>query len=96
MKRQMPSDRHVRDVDDNLIACLKRRAAWHDRWTEAEQWKAEHREILRHARATDVEPLFSRAHKTVLRTTETSRSRFCPVPKRGRFPRSFAWGVAKG
>jgi plasmid stability protein len=40
-------------LDDDLIARLKRRAARHGRSTEAE-----HREILRQALATDVEPSF--------------------------------------
>ena len=49
----MPGDLCVRDVDDGLIAHLKRRAARHGRSMEAE-----HREILRQALATEVEPLF--------------------------------------
>jgi plasmid stability protein len=53
MESQMPGDLHVRDVDDDLIARLKRRAVQHGRSTEAE-----HREILRQALATEVEPLF--------------------------------------
>jgi plasmid stability protein len=44
---------HVRKLDDDLIARLKRRAARHGRSTEAE-----HREILRQALAADVEPSF--------------------------------------
>jgi antitoxin FitA len=44
---------HVRNLDDELIARLKRRAARHGRSTEAE-----HREILRQALATEVEPSF--------------------------------------
>jgi plasmid stability protein len=44
---------HVRNLDDDLIARLKRRAARHGRSTEAE-----HREILRQALATEVEPSF--------------------------------------
>jgi plasmid stability protein len=43
----------VRNLDDDLIARLKRRAARHGRTPEAE-----HREILRQALATDVEPSF--------------------------------------
>lgn len=43
----------MRNLDDDLIARLKRRAARHGRSTEAE-----HREILRQALATDVEPSF--------------------------------------
>ena len=43
----------VCNLDDNLIARLKRRAARHGRSTEAE-----HREILRQALSGDVEPSF--------------------------------------
>jgi plasmid stability protein len=49
----MARNLHVRNLDDDLIARLKRRAARHGRSTEAE-----HREILRQALATDVEPSF--------------------------------------
>lgn len=46
---------HVRNLDDELIARLKRRAARHGRSTEAE-----HREILRQALAADAEPDFEK------------------------------------
>ena len=49
----MARNLHVRNLGDDLIARLKRRAARHGRSTEAE-----HREILRQALATDVEPSF--------------------------------------
>jgi len=49
----MARNLHVRDLDDELIARLKRRAARHGRSTEAE-----HREILRQALSADVEPSF--------------------------------------
>ncbi len=49
----MPGNLHVRNLDDDLIARLKRRAARHGRSTEAE-----HREILREALASEVEPSF--------------------------------------
>jgi antitoxin FitA len=49
----MPSNLHVRNLDDDLVARLKRRAARHGRSTEAE-----HREILRQALATEDEPSF--------------------------------------
>lgn len=49
----MARNLHVRNLDDDLIARLKRRAARHGRSTEAE-----HREILRQALASDVEPSF--------------------------------------
>jgi antitoxin FitA len=49
----MAGNLHVRNLDDDLIAKLKRRAARHGRSTEAE-----HREILRQALAVEVEPSF--------------------------------------
>ena len=53
MERLMAGNLHVRNLDDDLIARLKRRAARHGRSTEAE-----HREILRQALIGDVEPSF--------------------------------------
>jgi antitoxin FitA len=53
MERRMAGNLHVRNLDDDLIARLKRRAARHGRSTEAE-----HREILRQALIGDVEPSF--------------------------------------
>ncbi|MCG5243129.1 FitA-like ribbon-helix-helix domain-containing protein [Azospirillum doebereinerae] len=49
----MPGSLNVRDLDDDLIARLKRRAARHGRSTEAE-----HREILRQALMTEEEAGF--------------------------------------
>jgi len=49
----MAGSLHVRNLDPDLIAKLKRRAARHGRSTEAE-----HREILYQALANDVEPSF--------------------------------------
>jgi plasmid stability protein len=49
----MASNLHVRNLDDDLVARLKRRAARHGRSTEAE-----HREILRQALANEVERSF--------------------------------------
>jgi plasmid stability protein len=49
----MAGNLHVRKLDGDLIAKLKRRAARHGRSTEAE-----HREILRQALAGEVEPSF--------------------------------------
>ena len=49
----MPGNLHVRNLDDELIAKLKRRAARHGRSTEAE-----HREIPRQVLAAEVEPFF--------------------------------------
>ncbi len=49
----MPGTLQVRNLDDALIVRLKRRAARHGRSTEAE-----HREILRQALSSEVEPSF--------------------------------------
>ena len=49
----MPTSLHVRNLDENLVARLKRRAARHGRSAEAE-----HREILRQALSAEVEPSF--------------------------------------
>jgi len=49
----MTGNLHVRNLDDDLIVRLKRRAARHGRSTEAE-----HREILRQALAVEAEPSF--------------------------------------
>lgn len=51
----MAGNLHVRNLDDDLITRLKRRAARHGRSTEAE-----HREILRQALAAEVEPSFAK------------------------------------
>lgn len=45
---------HVRNVEDDLILRLRRRAARHGRSIEAE-----HREILRQALSAEVEPSFT-------------------------------------
>ena len=50
----MSGNLHVRNLDDDLIVRLKRRAARHGRSTEAE-----HREILRQALSAEVEPAFT-------------------------------------
>jgi plasmid stability protein len=49
----MATNLHVRNLDDELVARLKRRAARHGRSTEAE-----HREILRQALDAEPEPSF--------------------------------------
>ena len=49
----MAGSLHVRNLDDELIARLKRRAVRHGRSAEAE-----HREILRHALSVDEIPDF--------------------------------------
>jgi plasmid stability protein len=53
MEAMMAGNLHVRNLDDELIAKLKRRAARHGRSTEAE-----HREILRQALSAEIEPSF--------------------------------------
>jgi plasmid stability protein len=49
----MPGHLHVRNLDDELVLRLKRRAARHGRSVEAE-----HREILRQALSVGWEPSF--------------------------------------
>lgn len=49
----MTTNLHVRNLDDELVARLKRRAARHGRSAEAE-----HREILRQALSVEPEPSF--------------------------------------
>jgi antitoxin FitA len=49
----MARNLHVRNVDDDLIGKLKRRAARHGRSAEAE-----HREILRQVLRDEIEPSF--------------------------------------
>ncbi len=51
----MAGNLHVRNLDDELIARLKRRAVRHGRSTEAE-----HREILRQALAGEVDSSFDK------------------------------------
>jgi plasmid stability protein len=53
METEMAGNLHVRNLEDDLIARLKRRAARHGRSTEAE-----HREILRQVLAAEIEPSF--------------------------------------
>ena len=54
----------VRNLDDDLIARLKRRAARHGRSTEAE-----HREILRQALSSEIAPTFSELAAELRRLT---------------------------
>lgn len=49
----MPASLHVRNLDDELVARLKRRAARHGRSAEAE-----HREILRQALSQEPDASF--------------------------------------
>ncbi|HEX5425721.1 MAG TPA: hypothetical protein VFW94_19390 [Candidatus Acidoferrales bacterium] len=61
----MPKSLHVRNLEDDLIARLKRRAARHGRSTEAE-----HREILRQALAADLETSFETLAAELRRLTK--------------------------
>ena len=61
----MAGNLHVRNLDDDLIARLKRRAARHGRSTEAE-----HREILRQALVADVEPSFEKLAAALRKLTK--------------------------
>ena len=60
----MPGNLQVRNLDDDLIVRLKRRAARHGRSTEAE-----HREILRQALSSEVEPSFEELAAELRRLT---------------------------
>jgi plasmid stability protein len=64
----MPGNLHVRNIDDELIAKLKRRAARHGRSTEAE-----HREILRQVLAAEVEPSFDTLAAELRKLTKRRR-----------------------
>lgn len=64
----MAGDLHVRNLDDDLIARLRRRAARHGRSTEAE-----HREILRQALAAEVEPPFDTSAAELRKLTKRRR-----------------------
>lgn len=64
----MPGSLHVRNLDDELVARLKRRAARHGRSTEAE-----HREILRQALAAEPEPSFDTLAAELRQLTKSRR-----------------------
>ncbi|MGE0008769.1 MAG: hypothetical protein AB7S92_24715 [Parvibaculaceae bacterium] len=64
----MGSSLHVRNLEDNLIAKLKARAARHGRSAEAE-----HREILRQALENETEPSFDQLAAELRRLTGTRR-----------------------
>jgi plasmid stability protein len=61
----MAGNLHVRNLNDDLIARLKRRAARHGRSTEAE-----HREILRQALANEEEATFEKLAADLRRLTK--------------------------
>lgn len=64
----MPGNLHVRNLDDELIARLKRRAVRHGRSMEAE-----HREILRVALAGEEEPSFDKLAAELRKLTRRRR-----------------------
>lgn len=64
----MSGNLHVRNLDDELIAKLKIRAARHGRSAEAE-----HREILRQALEADVEPSFDELAAELRRLTASRK-----------------------
>ncbi len=64
----MAGNLHVRNLDDELIARLKHRAARHGRSTEAE-----HREILRQALAGEEEPSFDTLAADLRKLTKRRR-----------------------
>jgi antitoxin FitA len=64
----MPGNLQVRNLDDDLIGRLKRRAARHGRSTEAE-----HREILRQALSAEIEPSFEELAAQMRKLTEGRR-----------------------
>jgi plasmid stability protein len=61
----MSGNLQVRNLDDDLIGRLKRRAARHGRSTEAE-----HREILRQALSAEIEPSFEELAAQMRKLTE--------------------------
>jgi antitoxin FitA len=64
----MPGNLHVRNLEDELIARLKRRASRHGRSTEAE-----HREILRQILAGEEEPSFEKLAADLRKLTTRRR-----------------------
>ena len=68
----MTGNLHVRNLDDELISRLKRRAARHGRSTEAE-----HREILRQALSAEIEPDFDTLAAELRRLTIRIARRHC-------------------
>lgn len=73
----MAGNLHVRNLDDELIGRLKRRAARHGRSTEAE-----HREILRQCLAAEVEPSFDRLAADLRKLTSRRRQTSSEVLQR--------------
>jgi plasmid stability protein len=64
----MAGNLHVRNLADDLIARLKRRAVRHGRSTEAE-----HREILRQVLTAEIEPSFEKLAADLRKLTKGRR-----------------------
>lgn len=64
----MTGNLHVRNLEDELIASLKRRAARHGRSAEAE-----HREILRQVLSAEAEPSFDSLAAELRKLTKKKR-----------------------
>lgn len=64
----MAGNLHVRNLESELIARLKRRAARHGRSTEAE-----HREILRQVLTSEEEPSFEKLAAELRKLTKRRR-----------------------
>lgn len=64
----MPANLHVRNLDDALVARLKRRAAKHGRSAEAE-----HREILKQALSNDNDTSFDELAAELRRLTASRK-----------------------
>ncbi len=64
----MPGNLQVRNLDDDLIHRLKRRAARHGRSAEAE-----HREILRQTLSAEVQPDFEQIASEIRELTQARR-----------------------
>ena len=65
----MAGNLHVRNLDDELIVRLKRRAARHGRSAEAE-----HREILRQALAQEEDPSFEKLAAELRKLTKARQA----------------------
>jgi antitoxin FitA len=64
----MPGNLHVRNLDDDLIARLKRRAQRHGRSAEAE-----HREILRQVLSSEDVPSFEKLATELRKLTKNRK-----------------------
>jgi plasmid stability protein len=76
-RQNLWSKHDVRNLDDELIARLKRRAARHGRSAEAE-----HREILRPALANEAEPSFDQRAADLRKLTRRRKQTPSEIPLR--------------